>query len=327
MSQMNTASQQANQRIQKGDRITLLYGGRSNEREVSFNSGEAIKSALLNLGYLVDVLDPDDTLVERLKVLQPKIVFNGLHGTYGEDGCIQGVLEWLKIPYTGPGVLSSAVAMDKAISRTIFKEAGIPIAEGFTWTVQDSVPLIDQLSNHGPWVFKPIAEGSSVGISRCDTYDQLATAMINAQKSGNVDRWLVESWVTGVEVSVVVAFGEVWGGVEIQPSEGWYDYEAKYQRADTRYYCPPRISQTEWDVLSHYAQLAYQSLCCRGICRVDFITSKDQTVILELNTLPGMTKTSLVPKVAAARGISFDQLIQQMVRAASLDHVSSLDYV
>ena len=211
--------------------------------------------------------------------------------------------------------------MDKAVSRNIFKEVGIPIAKGFTWTVEDSLPSIDRLSNKGPWVFKPIAEGSSVGISRCETYDQLATAMTNAQTSSGVDRWLIESWVTGVEVSVVVAFGEVWGGVEIQPSEGWYDYEAKYQRVDTRYYCPPRISQIEWETLSRYAQLAYQSLRCRGVCRVDFISSKEKIVILELNTLPGMTKTSLVPKVAAARGISFDQLIQHMVLSASLDHV------
>jgi D-alanine-D-alanine ligase len=301
----------------KPHRIVILAGGPSAEREVSIQTGSAIQTALCTLGYDVITIDPDQTLSEQLQKVQADLIFNALHGTYGEDGVIQGYLDWIKIPYTGSGVKSSAVAMDKAMSRVLFKSVHIPVAEGYVWCLDEPYPSLAQLPQI-PWIIKPTNEGSSVGLDRCDSYEVLISILASKSTSGPSD-WLIESFHEGTEISVVVFDEEVWGSVEISPSGDLYDYEAKYVRGDTTYHCPPRIEQSCIKRLETYALKAYKVLECSGICRIDFITNGHQDITLELNTLPGMTSTSLVPKVAAWRGISFESLVELIIASAYKD--------
>ena len=295
-------------------RVVLLSGGRSAEREVSLKTGAAIHAALLRLGHSVIEIDPDLDLVEHLKHAQPDVVYNALHGTEGEDGIIQGLLDWHHIPYTGSGLTSSALAMDKSLSKILLRQADLPLASGLTWSVGDSLPSTSDLPSP-PWIVKPTSEGSSVGLHCCDDLDHLHQTLASKSNDGPTT-WLIEERVQGVEVSVVVFQGEAWGGVEIAPSSGMYDYEAKYQRKDTQYFCPPRLPEDCLQLLDSYAEQTYQLLGCQGVARVDFIVHPSRVIILEINTLPGMTETSLVPKVAAARGIDFDTLVHLSLQQA-----------
>lgn len=306
--------------------VLVLIGGPSQEREVSLKTGDAIVGALRRLGYRVTTFDPDieapKELIETLHRERPDLVFNALHGLYGEDGVIQGVLEWMRVPYTGAKLTSSALAMDKGMSRSLFANAGVEVASGLVWTLGAPYPSRDDLPS-GPWIIKPTREGSSVGLDLCQSYDELLSVLKSKSVEGPSD-WLIEEYVQGVEVSVVVFEGTVWGSVEVAPSEGLYDYEAKYERGDTQYFCPPRLTPEVISRVEEYGRRAYQALGCVGICRADLITTdtgKDERglasreVILEVNTLPGMTETSLVPKVAAARGVEFDKLVELIVKA------------
>jgi D-alanine-D-alanine ligase len=304
------------------EKVAVIYGGLSQERSVSLQTGEAIYQALVNLGYNVSLIDAAEDIVAQLKVCQADVVYNALHGTYGEDGCLQGILEWYKIPYTGSGVMSSALAMDKEMSRQVMVQAGVPVAKAKLWSYGNLVPDAKDLPP-APWAFKPVAEGSSVGVHYCATLEDLHQCMhaLKDKTDSTIHTtWLIESWLDGTEVSVVVCDGETWGGVEISPAEGWYNFEAKYQKHDTQYHCPPRISSLQWESVSDYAQKTYQALACRGVCRIDFIVSEQNIIALELNTLPGMTATSLVPKVAQQRGMSFEDLVSHILHTAGKDH-------
>ena len=300
-------------------RVAVVYGGRSSEREVSLATGRAVGQALEARGHQVTMIDPRDPqaperhldLLDAIERAGAEVVFNALHGTYGEDGCLQGLLDWSGVPYTGSGLKSSAVAMDKEMTRQLWRVAGVPVAEGWVWRAGEPLPQAELLPS-GPWALKPLAEGSSVGISRCDELEELH-AKLRELKSGS---WLIEAWLEGCELSVVVFEGEAWGGVEIVPSRGWYDYEAKYVRGDTQYFCPPRLSDERLSEIYALAERAYLALECEGVARVDFISADSKLIALELNTSPGMTATSLVPKVAQARGLSFEELTEQLVTAA-----------
>lgn len=295
-------------------KITVLSGGPSAEREVSLSTGKAIQAALEELGHTVTMVDPDHTLFTVLKNNQPDLVFNALHGTFGEDGVIQGCLEWLNLPYTGSKLKASAMAMDKALSRTLFKSVNVPVAEGIVWNYNTPLPSVNQVPAGG-LIVKPTNEGSSVGLDQVNSYEELCH-ILKAKTEHGPQEWLIESYLEGQEVSVVVFDDEVWGSVEIEPSVGLYDYEAKYTRGDTTYHCPPRISHTTLTRLETYALKAYKILSCSGVARIDFITNEQQDITLELNTLPGMTSTSLVPKVAAERGISFVRLVELIIESA-----------
>ena len=308
------SSEQSSDQSKTFSKVAVLMGGRSSEHAVSVKTGEAIAEALRRLCYEVVVIDPSTNLIQQLIESGADVVFNALHGTYGEDGCIQGVLEWLGLPYTGSGIKASAVAMDKLLSKRIFSNAGIPVAEGRGWTRDDGLLGRSDLPPP-PWVFKPNAEGSSVGVHRCETLETLHRHMETATGA-----WVIESWVEGVEVSITVVNGEAWGGIEIEPAQGWYDFEAKYQRKDTTYHCPPRLDSARLTPLYKYAERAFELFGCRGLARVDFICAPDREITLELNTLPGMTETSLVPKVAQARGVSFEALIEQLLLEARSDY-------
>jgi D-alanine-D-alanine ligase len=303
----------------KFKKVALLAGGKSQEREISLRTAKAVYDALLRLGYDVEQIDPDLDLSQKLIAGQFDVVYNGLHGTYGEDGIIQGVLEWLGIPYTGSGLKASVLAMDKSLSRKIFEQVGIPIAQGLSWHIDQAIPDQSQLPQ-GPWVFKPCSEGSSVGVSRCATYEELEQVMQRVKNEGDTYAWLIETWILGPEISVTLFNGEVWGGVEIEPSEGWYDYQAKYQRGDTTYHIPPRLMPQVLDLAYDYAKKGYIALGCRGVSRMDLMIQNSQyPIALEMNTLPGMTQSSLVPKIAAQRGLSFDALVDLILQHAQND--------
>ncbi len=292
--------------------IGLLMGGESSERAVSLKSGAAIKIALEKLQYHVTTIDPaTDHYIDQLKGVDR--VFNALHGTYGEDGLIQGLLECLKIPYTGTSVTGSAIAMDKIYSRMILQQSGI---KTIPFEQIDTLDAIKHLSFQQPLMIKPINEGSSVGVSLVETSDQLSSVAQNAlNQYGTI---IVEPYIDGKEIQIAVLNGDALGGIEIQPSNQFYDYEAKYLSNDTKYIVPPEISQCTLDKLLKQSEHCFKTLRCNGVIRVDYLVQNEDTYLLEVNTLPGMTQSSLVPKIAAWAGYSFEDLCQHILQTATL---------
>ena len=301
-------------------RIALFLGGPSSEREVSLKTGRAVAQAMEEEG--LDVVEVDvgeglDELVDALNGIKPHVVFIALHGRFGEDGVIQGILEYMGIPYTGSGVMASALAMNKVASKRLFSYHGIPVPrysisrrEG--WTLPGEVPL-DDLDY--PLVVKPAAEGSTIGVSLVKDGGELESALQEAYRYG--DTVLVEEYVEGRELTVGILGDEPLPVVEIVPEGGFYDYRAKYTPGVTRYEVPARLSQEAFIMTQHMALLAHRGLGCRDVSRVDFRLSPDGTpYALEVNTIPGMTETSLLPKAAAAAGISFRELVLRILESA-----------
>ena len=298
-----------------GPRICVLKGGLSAEREVSLSSGHECAKALRVAGYEVIELDARGDVVQRLVEIAPDIVFNALHGRYGEDGCIQGILEWLRIPYTHSGVLSSALAMDKDRSKVAFQAAGLPIVPSII------APKADVIARHvmaPPYVVKPNNEGSSVGVylvtDHANTPPQLGPEM--------PDQVMVEAFAPGRELTTTVIGDRSLTVTDIL-TDGWYDYDAKYKPGGSRHVVPAEIPADIFDACMDYALRAHQALGCRGVSRTDFRWDEqrglDGLILLETNTQPGMTPTSLVPEQAAYCGISFAALCQWMVEDASCD--------
>ena len=299
-------------------RVTVLMGGASAEREVSLNSGRAAARALEDAGFavaLVDVgRDPAD-LAAKVAASRPDVVFNALHGRFGEDGCVQGVLNLMGVPYTHSGLLASAAAMDKAFARTLFASAGIPVAEGRV--VRKGECPGDPLPR--PYVVKPINEGSSVGvyIVRGDGASPLAAWPFEAAEV------LVESFIPGRELTAAVMGERALGVLEITSERGFYDYEAKYAPGGSRHLMPAPLPPADYDECCRLALLAHRTLGCRGVSRTDFryddTAATPRLVVLEVNTQPGMTATSLVPEIAGHAGISFPDLVRWMVENAACD--------
>jgi len=297
-------------------RVVVLQGGPSAERTVSLATGAAVAQALNDLGHTVIELDPDQTIAQALQVAEPDVVFNALHGTFGEDGRIQGLLDWLQIPYTGEGVRASALAFDKSVAKSIYRAHGVPVADDLVIHAhgQDPIPNFE-IPLALPLVVKPIAQGSSVGVHLVHDDAGLKQAL---RETIYAD-CLVESLIAGPEFSVVCAGQTVLGSVEIEAVREFYDFEAKYGDGGTRYHVPPRLSQHDLDAVEEAGMAAHRALGCRAITRTDVILGKDGPVVLETNTLPGMTANSLVPKVAAHRGMSFQDLIQTILDLAQYE--------
>lgn len=298
-----------------GKKIALLYGGTDSEREISLKTGAAFRDALQRMN--VDVLDIDFN-AESVATLATENVYAALialHGRIGEGGAVQGLLECLSIPYTGSGLLASAVAMDKTTSKKILRDASVPTPDWFEVTDPDDARLA---TTKLPVVVKPPTEGSSVGISIASTAEELKDAVHQALRYG--ERALVEQFVQGRELSIGFFDGELLDVMEIVPASGVYDFEAKYLRDDTQYLLPAPISESARQSSVQAASSAWQAIGCRGVGRVDvLLDAQDQPWVLELNTVPGMTPTSIIPKMAASRGWSFDELVDRMLRAARLD--------
>lgn len=304
-------------------RVVVLMGGFSAEREVSLNSGAAVAGALEKAGYAVATIDVRRdlrTLVAGLDATKPWVVFNALHGRFGEDGSVQGILDIMKIPYTHSGLLASAMAMDKDTARKIFASVGIPVAEGRV--VHKSEVLAGDVLPR-PYVLKPLNEGSSVGV-------HIVTADAPAAPLGGED-WpygeyvLAERFIPGRELTVAVMGDKALGVTEITSDRGFYDYTAKYAPGGSRHLVPAPLPPEAYEEAQVLALKAHQALGCRGVSRADL--RYDDTVpgqpgkffMLEVNTQPGMTATSLVPELAAHAGISFVELVTWMVENARCD--------
>jgi D-alanine-D-alanine ligase len=301
-----------------GKKVAVLYGGRSAEREVSLKTGEACAEALRSRGLAATLVDGGLDLDVRLREMKADVAFLALHGRYGEDGCAQGLLESMGIPYTGSGVLASAMGMDKVVSKLLFRAAGLALAGYRTFSPADvgRVTVAD-LPAGLPAVVKPACEGSSVGVSLVKEASALPAALTEAARfKGDV---IVEQYLKGQEVNVAVLDGVALGTVEMVPSREFYDYVAKYTAGSTTYHVPARLSPEITARVCRDAETAYRALGCAGVARVDFIVTVDGTPhVLEVNTLPGMTGTSLVPKIAAGQGIPFPELCERLLDGAAL---------
>jgi len=302
-------------------RVAVLMGGWTAEREVSLVSGRECAKALRELGYEVREIDVTCDLAALVKDLtpRPEVVFNALHGRGGEDGTVQGVLEFLRVPYTHSGVLASAVAMDKPIARSVFAAAGLPLAEGKVVSASE-LAAGDVMAR--PYVVKPVNEGSSVGVRIVQEGDK---SWANEAKSWAFgERALVEAYVPGREITVAVMGKRALGALEIRPAKGFYDYDAKYAPGGSDHLVPAPIHATAYAQALAIALAAHQALGCRGVSRSDlrYDDTKGEPgriVLLEVNTQPGMTPTSLVPDIARHAGISFPALVQWMVENAACD--------
>jgi D-alanine-D-alanine ligase len=300
-------------------RIGVLMGGKSAEREVSLRSGKAIYTALKNSGYDVVAIDTGSDLCETLQREKVEIAFIALHGGYGENGAVQGMLEVIGIPYTGSGVLASALAMDKEASKKIFLYHKIPMPPFVVLRKEQSAlgraKSIDssRVDFFMPWVVKPATEGSSIGVSIVKDRGQIMPAIEKAFSLS--DRTIIEKYIEGKEVHIGMLNNRVLGGVEVRPSLEFYSYEAKYHAGLTEYILPPEINNETYERAQGNALAAHISLGCRGATRVDLrIDEEGNPYVLEVNTIPGMTETSLLPKVARLAGFDFPALIEEMLR-------------
>jgi len=298
--------------------VAVLMGGWSAEREVSLVSGAAVVEALKARDYEVSAIDVGHTIAATLTDLKPDVCFNALHGRFGEDGCIQGVLETIGIPYTHSGVLASALAMDKPAAKKIFEAAGIQCAEGSV-VHRDQVLAGDIMD--APYVIKPMNEGSSVGVL-------IVTDGANA-KPFDHEAWhygeevLIERYIPGREIQVAVMGDRALGAIEIVPKKQFYDYEAKYSDGFAEHLMPAPINPGAYDEMLRQAQLAHDELGCRGVTRSDFryddtAGEPGEIYLLETNTQPGMTPLSLAPEIAAHAGIDFGELVDWLVRDAGV---------
>ena len=302
-------------------RIVVMMGGSSCEREVSLVSGAAVGAALVEAGYRTETIDIGDDLGAVLAALDPKpdAIFNALHGRYGEDGCVQGLLELLHIPYTHSGVLASALAMDKPMAKRLFATVGIPCAQHVI-ARRDDVLSGDVLPR--PYVIKPLNEGSSVGVEIVFEDKELTILKRNNWLFG--DQVMVESYIAGRELTVAVMGDRALGVTELRTSEGFYDYNAKYTDGVTTHEVPAAVPPEIYQAALDHSLKAHEILGCRGVSRVDLRyddTTDDpgELYMLEVNTQPGMTPLSLVPELAEYTGISFVELVSWMVENAACD--------
>ncbi|MDX2113331.1 MAG: D-alanine--D-alanine ligase [Alphaproteobacteria bacterium] len=292
--------------------IAVLMGGWSAEREVSLKSGAACAKALRELGYKVSEIDVGRDVAEVLVRLKPDVAFNALHGTFGEDGGMQGVLEMLQIPYTHSGVLASSVAMDKPMAKMIFEAAGLRCPKGKV-IARSAMLGGDPMTR--PYVAKPACEGSSVGVHIMLPDDARTLAQV-VQESA--EEWLIEEYIPGREITVAVLNNKPLGVTEIRPKSGFYDYENKYTDGKTEHLCPAPLAKERYDEVMLLALRAHLALGCRGLTRADFRFDDKEFYLLEVNTQPGMTALSLSPEIAAHAGISFNELVRLLVEDARL---------
>ena len=309
-------------------KIGVLMGGLSSERDISMRSGLAVYQALQELGYNSVLIDTSKDIVNTLKKEKVKLVFLALHGGIGENGAIQGMLEVMGLPYTGSGIMASAVAMDKEASKKIFSYHGLPVppfvvvqrpASGVRRSGKDSKTQTQsselKTDFDMPWVVKPAEEGSSIGISMVKDENSLTGALDKAFQLGK--RAIIEKFIEGPEVQIGILGSRVLGGVEVKPSLEFYNYEAKYTSGLTEYIIPPGIDEAIYEKAKDTALKAHTALRCSGATRVDLkIDAQGIPYVLEVNTLPGMTGTSLLPKIAQSAGMSFKDLIEEIIRIA-----------
>ncbi|MBI5018000.1 MAG: D-alanine--D-alanine ligase [Deltaproteobacteria bacterium] len=294
--------------------VAVLLGGRSAERDVSLRTGAAVAEALRRRGHTVVEIDARDDLAARLAVVRPAVAFLALHGRWGEDGTVQGLLEMVGIPYTGSGVLASALAMDKGLSKVVFRANGVPTPD---FQVLKPGQPTSAIALPVPLVAKPLREGSTIGIAVARVPEEIEAAVATARACA--DEVLIEAFVAGREVTLGVLDATPLPLVEVVPEGGFYDYASKYTPGRTRYICPAELDEGTATRASHAGAAAYVALGCSGAARVDVLLDEQgRPWVLEVNTIPGMTPTSLLPKAAQAAGIEFDELVERILAGASL---------
>jgi len=295
----------------KNKKIGVLYGGTSSEREISLKSGAAVLKALKNLRLNVCGIDVDKNIAQKIKKENIDIAFIILHGKYGEDGTIQGLLEMMHVPYTGCGVLASAACMDKNISKILFKSAGLLTPDWFV--IKKHEPMPEKIKY--PVVVKPSKQGSAIGVSIVKSKKNFAKAVKEAFKYD--DEIIVEQFIKGKEITVGVLQGEALPIVEIVPKGKFYDFKSKYQKGGSRHIIPARLNGKAYKTAQNAAVEVFKLFNCRGACRADMIVDKSEKVwVLENNTIPGMTETSLLPDEARAVGMSFEELVLKILETA-----------
>ena len=297
--------------------MLILSGGISKERLISLDTGLQVSKELIKNGYKVKICEPDNNLDKNIKNFKPAVIFNALHGQFGEDGYIQSVLERYKIPYTHSGVIASSIAMDKEISKNIFAKNKIKTPKFFTFSYDDTTSNIIKKINKKlsfPVVVKPLNEGSSVNVYITGMKD--LGKILNKLKS--YKKVLIEKFIGGREIQVAIMGDKKLGAIELIPKRKFYDYRAKYDsKAKTQHLIPVELSKTKYNQLMNIAYKAHKLIGCKGVTRSDFKFFKGKFFLLEINTQPGMTKLSLVPEIAAHKGISFIELIEWMLNEAS----------
>jgi D-alanine-D-alanine ligase len=300
--------------------VAVLMGGWSAEREVSLSSGRECAAALASAGFRVTPVDAGRDLAEVLATVKPDVCFNALHGRWGEDGCVQGLLEVLGIPYTHSGVRASAIAMDKQMTKRMVAGVGVPVAEALEVTPEEA------LADHAmppPYVAKPIAEGSSVGVVIVKAGANRPPERIRAIPTNGDGRLMVERFIPGRELTCAVILGEPTELIDIVSAAHleFYDYEAKYAPGGSSHILPAVVPPSVRDRVRSYMLATWRALGCRGVARADFRwdEARDELIFLEVNTQPGMTPTSLVPELGAHAGIDFPTLCARLVADASLD--------
>ena len=299
----------------KEQKIAVLYGGTSAEREVSLNSGSAIAAGLKAVGFNIELIDTKSFCLSDLTKHNIDRAFIALHGRGGEDGCVQGALEYMNIPYTGSGVLGSALSMDKIRSKQVFQSLNIPtalftVAEKNKYQKNDAINMLKTLGQKV--MVKPANEGSSIGMAMADNPESLHKALTAAFKYD--EQVLVEAWITGPEYTVAVLGEKPLPAIHMETPRSFYDYEAKYQSNTTQYHCPCGLPEIDEKELQNIALKAFKATGARGWGRVDVMRSNDNGwQVLEVNTVPGMTETSLVPKSAKEFGLSFNELVTEIL--------------
>ena len=300
-------------------KIVVLMGGLSDEREISFLSGRACLKILKKKSFKVEEIDAKGYFVNKLKKIRPKVVFNALHGKYGEDGFVQSILETLKIPYTHSGVLSSSLAMDKELSRLIFKKNNLKVPKYFVLKKNEEKYVKKKMKSKNidfPIVIKPINEGSSLGVYICKNKIDFLKNYKKLNKK--YEKIIIEKYIPGREIQVAVMGKRALGAIELEPKRLFYDYKAKYSnQAKTKHIMPAKLTKKKYKEVLNLAKKAHEILKCRGLTRSDFRFFNNKFYLLELNTQPGMTKLSLVPEIAKYCGINFEDLVLWMVKDAS----------
>ncbi len=298
-------------------KILIISGGISKERLISLDTGQQVANELKKNGYKVKTTEPDNNLEENIKFFKPNVIFNALHGQFGEDGYIQTVLERFKIPYTHSGVIASSIAMDKEISKKIFIKNKINTPKFFTYSYdvknEDLIKKIKQKLRF-PVVVKPLNEGSSVNVYICN--EKNIIKILNSIKQ--YKKVMIEEFIGGREIQVAIMGNKRLGAIELKPKRKFYDYQAKYNSsAKTEHIIPVELAKSKIDIVMNMAYKAHKVIGCLGVTRSDFKFFNNKFYLLEINTQPGMTKLSLVPEIAAYRGISFLELIEWIIQDAS----------
>jgi len=300
-------------------KILILCGGISKEREISLETGKQVANELKKNKYKVLICEPDNSLLQKIKLFSPNIIFNALHGQFGEDGYIQSILETQKIPYTHSGVIASSIAMDKIISKKIFIKNNILTPKYIKFNHQKSkinvIKAIEKKFNF-PVVIKPINEGSSVHVNICNKKNIVK----RLSQLSAYNEILIEEFIPGREIQVAIMGNKKLGVIELKPKRKFYDYEAKYNiNAETEHIIPVNLNKKDLKKITDITSKAHRAIGCRGVTRSDFKFYKGKFYLLEINTQPGMTKLSLVPEIAGYVGISFIKLIEWILKDASIN--------